>query len=73
MKDNQLTYILLIIASILLILNGIFAFEHTIAMILLSLLFIIIGVVLLIVVVRLMFKGKKTKIETVYGIVTIGI
>ncbi|BBD90667.1 MULTISPECIES: hypothetical protein [Staphylococcus] len=59
MKDNQLTYILLIIASILLILNGIFAFEHTIAMILLSLLFIIIGVVLLIVVVRLMFKGKK--------------
>lgn len=59
MKDNQLTYILLIIASILLILNGIFAFEHTIAMILLSLLFIIIGVVLLIVVIRLMFKGKK--------------
>ena len=59
MKDNQFTYILLIIASILLILNGIFAFEHTIAMILLSLLFIIIGVVLLIVVVRLMFKGKK--------------
>lgn len=59
MKDNQLTYILLIIASILLILNGIFAFEHTIAMILLSLLFIIIGVVLLIVVLRLMFKGKK--------------
>lgn len=73
MKDNQLTYILLIIASILLILNGIFAFEHTIAMILLSLLFIIIGVVLLIVVVRLMFKGRKTKIETVYDIVTIGI
>ena len=72
MKDNQLTYILLIIASILLILNGIFAFEHTIAMILLSLLFII-GVVLLIVVVRLMFKGRKTKIETVYDIVTIGI
>ena len=50
-----------------------FLFEHTIAMILLSLLFIIIGVVLLIVVVRLMFKGKKTKIETVYDIVTIGI
>ena len=38
MKDNQLTYILLIIASILLILNGIFAFDHTIAMILMSLL-----------------------------------
>ena len=39
MKDNQLTYILLIIASILLILNGIFAFDHTIAMILMSLLY----------------------------------
>lgn len=50
MKDNQLTYILLIIASILLILNGIFAFDHTIAMILMSLLFTIVGLTLFIVV-----------------------
>lgn len=59
MKDNQLTYILLIIASILLILNGIFAFDHTIAMILMSLLFTIVGSTLFIVVFRLLIKDKK--------------
>ena len=41
MKDTQLTYILLIIASILLIANGIFAFERTLSMILMSILFIL--------------------------------
>lgn len=59
MKDNQLTYILLIIASILLILNGIFAFDYTIAMILMSLLFTIVGLTLFIVVLRLLIKEKK--------------
>ncbi|MDS3982155.1 hypothetical protein [Staphylococcus capitis] len=59
MKENQLTYILLIIASILLILNGIFAFDHTIAMILMSLLFTIVGLTLFIVVFRLLIKDKK--------------
>lgn len=59
MKDNQLIYILLIIASILLILNGIFAFDHTIAMILMSLLFTIVGLTLFIVVFRLLIKDKK--------------
>ena len=59
MKDNQLTYILLIIASILLILNGIFAFDHTIAMILMSLLFTIVGSTLFIVVFRLLIKDKN--------------
>ncbi|MDH9026143.1 hypothetical protein PYJ82_12135, partial [Staphylococcus epidermidis] len=42
MKDTQLTYILLIIASILLIANGIFAFERTLSMILMSILFILV-------------------------------
>ena len=59
MKDNQLTYILLIIASILLILNGIFAFDLTIAMILMSLLFTIVGLILFFVVLRLFIKEKK--------------
>ena len=59
MKDNQLTYILLIIASILLILTGIFAFDHTIAMILMSLLFTIVGLILFFVVLRLFIKEKK--------------
>ena len=58
MKDNQLTYILLIIASILLILNGIFAFDHTIAMILMSLLFTIVGLTLFIVVL-ITYKRKE--------------
>ena len=47
MKDTQLTYILLIIASILLIANGIFAFERTLSMILMSILFILVGIILL--------------------------
>ena len=48
-----------IIASILLILNGIFAFDHTIAMILMSLLFTIVGLILFFVVLRLFIKEKK--------------
>ncbi|MDH8713912.1 hypothetical protein [Staphylococcus epidermidis] len=47
MKDTQLTYILLIIASVLLIANGIFAFERTLSMILMSILFILVGIILL--------------------------
>ena len=47
MKDTQLTYILLIIASVLLIANGIFAFERTLSMILMSILFISVGIILL--------------------------
>ena len=42
MNDNKLTYILLLIASVFLILNGIFAFEKSIIMVLLSFFFIII-------------------------------
>ena len=34
MNDNKLTYILLLIASVFLILNGIFAFEKSIIMVL---------------------------------------
>ena len=46
MNDNKLTYILLLIASVFLILNGIFAFEKSIIMVLLSFFFIIIGLLL---------------------------
>ena len=34
MNDEKLTYILLIIASLFLILNGVFAFEHNLIIIL---------------------------------------
>ena len=36
MNDEKLTYILLIIASLFLILNGVFAFEHNLIIILMS-------------------------------------
>ncbi|MBL7565719.1 hypothetical protein [Staphylococcus saccharolyticus] len=60
MKDNQLTYILLIIASILLIANGIFAFDHTLPMIIMSILFIAIGLILLIFTLRAFIKLLKS-------------
>ncbi|MCI2899613.1 hypothetical protein FH128_06650 [Staphylococcus hominis] len=59
MNDNKLTYILLLIASIFLILNGIFAFEKSIIMVLLSFFFIIIGLLLGFVAIQYLLKTKK--------------
>ena len=59
MKDSQLTYILLIIASILLIANGIFAFERTLSMILMSILFILVGIILLSTTLNTMYQSSK--------------
>ena len=59
MKDTQLTYILLISASILLIANGIFAFERTLSMILMSILFILVGIILLSTTLNTMYQSSK--------------
>lgn len=59
MKDTQLTYILLIIAGILLIANGIFAFERTLSMILMSILFILVGIILLSTTLNTMYQSSK--------------
>lgn len=59
MKDTQLTYILLIIASVLLIANGIFAFERTLSMILMSILFILVGIILLSTTLKTMYQTSK--------------
>ena len=59
MEDTQLTYILLIIASILLIANGIFAFERTLSMILMSILFILVGIILLSTTLNTMYQSSK--------------
>ena len=59
MKDTQLTYILLIIASILLIANGTFAFERTLSMILMSILFILVGIILLSTTLNTMYQSSK--------------
>ena len=59
MKDTQLTYILLIIASILLIANGIFAFERTLSMILMSILFMLVGIILLSTTLNTMYQSSK--------------
>ncbi|QJI69804.1 hypothetical protein HI031_09500 [Staphylococcus haemolyticus] len=55
MNDEKLTYILLIIASLFLILNGVFAFEHNLIIILMSISFILIGIILFIISIRLIF------------------
>ena len=59
MKDTQLTYILLIIASVLLIANGIFAFERTLSMILMSILFILVGIIFLSTTLNTMYQSSK--------------
>ena len=59
MKDTQLTYILLIIASVLLIANAIFAFERTLSMILMSILFILVGIILLSTTLNTMYQSSK--------------
>ena len=59
MKYTQLTYILLIIASVLLIANGIFAFERTLSMILMSILFILVGIILLSTTLNTMYQSSK--------------
>lgn len=59
MKDTQLTYILLIIASVLLIANGIFAFERTLSMVLMSILFISVGIILLSTTLNTMYQSSK--------------
>ena len=63
MNDNKLTYILLLIASVFLILNGIFAFEKSIIMVLLSFFFIIIGLLLGFVAIHYLLKTKNHKKE----------
>lgn len=59
MNDNKLTYILLLIASVFLILNGVFAFEKSIIMVLLSFFFIIIGLLLGFVAIHYLLKTKN--------------
>ncbi|WP_145424007.1 hypothetical protein [Staphylococcus hominis] len=59
MNDNKLTYILLLIASVFLILNGIFTFEKSIIMVLLSFFFIIIGLLLGFVAIHYLLKTKN--------------
>ena len=59
MNDNKLTYILLLIASVFLILNGIFAFEKIIIMVLLSFFFIIIGLLLGFLAIHYLLKTKN--------------
>ncbi|MCI2771905.1 hypothetical protein FH181_08440 [Staphylococcus warneri] len=44
-QNDKLTYILIIIAGLICILNGVLVFDQTIIMILLSVLFIIIGLI----------------------------
>ena len=44
-QNDKLTYILMIIAGLICILNGVLVFDQTIIMILLSVLFIIIGLI----------------------------
>lgn len=61
MNDNKLTYILLLITSIFLILNGIFAFEKNIIMVLLSFFFIIIGLLLGFVAIQYLLKTTKSQ------------
>ncbi|WP_199197992.1 hypothetical protein [Staphylococcus succinus] len=49
MKADSLTHILLLIISLLLLLNGCFAFDKSLAMTIVSSIFIIVGLLLLIV------------------------
>ena len=65
MNDNKLTYILLLIASVFLILNGIFAFEKSIIMVLLSFFFIIIGLLLGFVAIHYLLKTKTIKRKSI--------
>lgn len=62
MNDNKLTYILLLIASVFLILNGIFAFEKSIIMVLLSFFFIIIGLLLGFVAIHYLLKTDRKSV-----------
>ncbi len=59
MNDEKLTYILLIIASLFLILNGVLAFEHNLIIILMSISFILIGIILFIISIRLFLKHSS--------------
>lgn len=45
-QNDKLTYILMIIAGLICILNGILVFNQTVIMILLSILFIIVGLIM---------------------------
>ncbi|MEX2948186.1 hypothetical protein ABH521_011770 [Staphylococcus warneri] len=45
-QNDKLTYILMIIAGLICILNGILVFDQTVIMILLSILFIIVGLIM---------------------------
>lgn len=45
-QNDKLTYILMIIAGLICILNGVLVFDQTIIMILLSILFIIVGLIM---------------------------
>ncbi|RQM99655.1 hypothetical protein CPA44_04300 [Staphylococcus warneri] len=44
-QNDKLTYILMIIAGLICILNGVLVFDQTVIMILLSILFIIVGLI----------------------------
>ena len=52
-------HILLIIISLFLILNGVFAFEHNLIIILMSISFILIGIILFIISIRLFLKHSS--------------
>ncbi|MCD8805597.1 hypothetical protein [Staphylococcus warneri] len=45
-QNDKLTYILMIIAGLICILNGVLVFDQTVIMILLSILFIIVGLIM---------------------------
>ncbi|PTE69068.1 hypothetical protein BUY46_04955 [Staphylococcus devriesei] len=61
MNDSKLTYILLIIASLCLILNGIFAFENNVVIKMMSIIFIIVGILLLAISIQLFLKHTSKK------------
>lgn len=58
-QNNRLTYILLIIAGVICLINGVLAFDHSIIMISLSLLFMIIGIGVL----YFSIRGLKNEIK----------
>lgn len=57
MKTDSLTHILLLIISLLLLLNGCFAFDKSLAMTIVSSIFIIVGLLLLIVSAKLFYNN----------------
>lgn len=60
MKQDSVTHILLLIAGILIFINGIFAFENSVPMIIVSSFFIVVGIVCTVFASLLIFKKYKS-------------